>query len=69
MGCPYTDEQLQFWDGVTNPMGEACHDCEDYDCEHNPNPNGEFEPPDGYDDNFQDPDVPDDTPREDEQKS
>lgn len=35
--CPYSDEELQFWDSVSNPMGDACDDCDDYDCEHNPN--------------------------------
>lgn len=40
MGCPYSDEELQKWDSVTNPMGPACSDCEDYDCEHNPNVEG-----------------------------
>ncbi len=36
--CPYSEEELQKWDSVSNPMGEACSDCTEYDCEHNPNP-------------------------------
>ncbi len=35
--CPYSDEELEKWDGVTHPMGNACNDCENYECEHNPN--------------------------------
>jgi hypothetical protein len=34
MGCPYSEEELQEWDSVANPMGDACFDCEDCDCEH-----------------------------------
>jgi hypothetical protein len=37
MSCPYSDEELQEWDGVTNPMGAPCYSCEDWDCEHNEN--------------------------------
>ena len=37
--CPYSDEDLDYWDGVSTPMGEACNDCLNYECEHNPNPN------------------------------
>jgi len=37
MSCPYSEEDLDYWDGVANPMGEACNDCQDYDCDHNPN--------------------------------
>ena len=36
--CPYSDIELQYWDGVANPMGDACDDCTDVDCEHNLNP-------------------------------
>ena len=36
--CPYSDEELEYWDGVSNPMGSECNDCEEYDCEHNLNP-------------------------------
>jgi hypothetical protein len=36
--CPYSDAELEKWDSVSNPMGDACDDCEDSDCEHNPNP-------------------------------
>jgi len=45
--CPYSDEVLDKWDGVSNPMGRACNNCENYDCEHNPNPDPsypEFDP-------------------------
>ena len=35
MGCPYSSEVLDYWDGVCNPMGEACYSCEEEDCEHN----------------------------------
>ena len=38
MGCPYSSEELDYWDGVSNPMGDSCTDCEEYNCEHNPNP-------------------------------
>lgn len=46
MWCPYSEAALAYWDGVCNPMGEACNDCQDYDCEHNPNPDpmSYFEP-------------------------
>lgn len=37
MGCPYSDKELDYWEGVCNPMGKACHTCEWYECEHNPN--------------------------------
>lgn len=36
--CPYSDESLEQFDSVANPMGDACDDCEDFECEHNPNP-------------------------------
>ena len=35
--CPYSDEELDYWDGVSNPMGDACNDCLNYECEHNMN--------------------------------
>lgn len=34
MSCPYSEEELQEWDSVANPMGEACSTCKDCDCEH-----------------------------------
>lgn len=34
MGCPYSEEELQKWDSVCNPMGDACYTCEDCDCDH-----------------------------------
>lgn len=37
LNCPYSSEELDYWDGVCNPMGEACFDCGEYECEHNPN--------------------------------
>lgn len=35
--CPYSDGELELWDGVTNPMGDDCYSCTDFDCEHNSN--------------------------------
>jgi len=32
--CPYSEEELQEWDSVCNPMGDACFTCEDCDCDH-----------------------------------
>ena len=37
MSCPYSDEELDFWDSVANPIGNACFDCDDLECEHNDN--------------------------------
>jgi len=37
MKCPYPDELLEEWDGVCNPMGIECNDCEEINCEHNMN--------------------------------
>lgn len=37
MSCPYSDEELAIWDGVTNPMSNICYTCTDFDCEHNSN--------------------------------
>ena len=37
MNCPYSSEELDHWDGVSNPMGEACNECGEWECEHNPN--------------------------------
>ena len=34
MSCPYSEEELQVWDSVANPMGEACYHCFECDCEH-----------------------------------
>lgn len=34
MSCPYSDEELQEWDSVCNPMGDACSMCQDCDCDH-----------------------------------
>jgi hypothetical protein len=34
MGCAYSDEKLQEFDSVANPMGPACRDCTDCICEH-----------------------------------
>ncbi len=46
MSCPYSDKELDYWDGVCNPMGEACYTCEEYDCDHNENPDNPFFIPD-----------------------
>ncbi len=35
MSCPYSEQDLELWDGVYNPMGDACDECENYECEHN----------------------------------
>ena len=49
-GCPYSDYELEMWDSVCNPMGDACDDCTDFECEHNPNPEpGAFDPYEDYD--------------------
>ncbi len=32
--CPYSDEELEKWDSVTNPLGDACHVCDNCYCEH-----------------------------------
>lgn len=37
MSCPYSNEELLRKKGETKPIGEACNDCRNYDCEHNPN--------------------------------
>lgn len=37
MRCPWSDEELEYWDGVSNPMGSECNECEVWDCEHNIN--------------------------------
>jgi len=48
--CPYSDEHLAVFDGVSNPMGDVCYRCRDFECEHNSNteenPNYCFEPED-----------------------
>ena len=38
MGCPYSAEELEFWDGCTNPMGPECDECGEWECEHNQHP-------------------------------
>jgi hypothetical protein len=45
MNCPYSDEELEYWDSVTNPMGKECESCDDFECEHNNNLNN----PERYD--------------------
>jgi len=64
--CPYSDEELQEWDSVTNPMGSACDDCPNLDCEHNPNPGTDYDGPDLDSDYVQDDSYPedDDSPEE-----
>ena len=32
--CPYSEYELQEWDSVCNPMGEACYECDECECEH-----------------------------------
>ena len=34
MSCPYSDDELQKWDSVANPMGEPCYHCDEVECEH-----------------------------------
>ena len=34
MSCPYSEEELEKWDGVSNPMGQACNNCYKCECEH-----------------------------------
>jgi len=34
MSCPYSEEQLQLFDSVANPIGDACRTCDECDCEH-----------------------------------
>jgi len=46
MSCPYDEILLDYWDGVNNPMGDNCYECEEWDCEHNfniDNPNDDWE--------------------------
>jgi len=37
MGCYYTDDELQKYDGIANPIGKACYNCDELQCEHNEN--------------------------------
>lgn len=37
MSCPFSEFELDMFDGVVNPMGEPCNTCYDYECEHNNN--------------------------------
>jgi len=34
MSCPYSEKELELWDGVCNPMGDACYDCDNCECDH-----------------------------------
>jgi len=34
MSCPYSEAELQGYDSVCNPIGDACSTCDDCDCEH-----------------------------------
>lgn len=34
MSCPYSEEELQEWDSVCNPMGDACYTCDECGCDH-----------------------------------
>lgn len=45
MSCPYPSETLDYWDGVANPIGDACYACGEWECEHNLNsPYPDFDP-------------------------
>ena len=46
--CPYSEEELEKWDSVSNPMGRACLGCENYDCEHNLNSDPSYPEFDSY---------------------
>lgn len=46
MSCPYSDEELDYWDGVCNPMGDACYECGEWECEHYAGEHGTFSPED-----------------------
>lgn len=37
MSCPYSQAELEKWDGASNPMGDDCYTCTDFECEHNAN--------------------------------
>jgi len=37
LDCPYSEDELDRWDGVDNPMGNFCYECEEWECEHNAN--------------------------------
>lgn len=34
MSCPYSEEQLAYWNSVCNPMGPACYECDECECAH-----------------------------------
>lgn len=34
MSCPYSERELERWDSVCNPIGEACYSCDECECEH-----------------------------------
>lgn len=34
MSCPYSQETLDEWEDVVNPMGKACNGCDDCECIH-----------------------------------
>jgi len=34
MSCPYTEEELERWEDVANPMGPPCSSCYDCECIH-----------------------------------
>jgi hypothetical protein len=31
---PYSEDELQEWDSVCNPMGDACYQCDECECDH-----------------------------------
>ncbi len=34
MGCAYSDIEVEKWEDVSNPIGEACSNCFNCECEH-----------------------------------
>jgi len=48
MGCPHTAEELEYWDGVSNPMSAACDDCSEFDCIHHPTGEYSYDPYEYY---------------------
>ena len=34
MSCSYPEELLEIWDGVCNPIGDFCYNCDDCFCKH-----------------------------------
>ena len=34
MSCPYSEEKLEKWEDVANPMSSVCDECDDCECIH-----------------------------------